>query len=250
MNIDNIDKSKIPRHVAVIMDGNGRWAKKQNKERFFGHQAGAETAKEITEIASEIGIKYLTIYAFSKENWNRPKEEVNSLMGLLIQGVAENLDQLNRLNVKVKIIGDIQNLPQNVIKSIKKALNETKNNTGLILVIALNYAARWEIIEAVKKIAVGYKNDDFKLEQINNKLFEENLTTFGIPDPDLLIRTSGEHRISNFLLWQISYSELYFTNLCWPEFKKEDFIEAIKNYQNRERRFGKTSSQIKNIKNS
>lgn len=234
-----LDKNNIPQHVAIIMDGNGRWAKKQNKERFFGHKEGAEAAKDIAEAASKNGVKYLTLYAFSKENWNRPQDEVHSLMGLLIQGVSENLDQLNELNIKLKTIGDFENLPDNVKESVTKATKATKNNTGLTLIIALNYGSRWEMIEATKKIAEKYKNNEIDLENINEKLFSDNLTTKGIPNPDLLIRTSGEYRISNFLLWQISYSELYFTDLLWPEFRSQQLIDAIINYQSRDRRFGK-----------
>ena len=239
-----LDIENIPQHVAIIMDGNGRWAKQQNKERFFGHQQGAEAAREVAEIASKIGIKYLTLYAFSKENWNRPKDEVHSLMELLIQGVTDNLEQLNELNIKLKTIGDFENLPKNVKKSIKKSIKSTKNNTGLTLTIALNYGSRWEMLETTKKIAEKYKKNEITLNDINEELFSDNLTTKSIPDPDLLIRTSGEYRISNFLLWQISYSELYFTDLLWPEFKKHQLIEAVLDYQNRERRFGKTSKQI------
>ncbi|MBN2891844.1 MAG: isoprenyl transferase [Bacteroidales bacterium] len=245
MHIDIIDKTKIPQHVAVIMDGNGRWAKKHKQERFFGHKKGAESAKEVTEIASEIGVKYLTLYAFSKENWNRPEDEVHSLMGLLIQGVTENLDQLNDLNIKLKIIGDFENLPENVKKSVDDSIISTKDNTGMTLIIALNYGSRWEMIEAVKSIAESYKNNDITLNDIDDKLFSQRLTTCEIPDPDLLIRTSGEFRISNFLLWQISYSELFFSELYWPDFRKQQFIDAIVDYQKRERRFGKTSSQLK-----
>lgn len=234
-----LDKNNIPQHIAIIMDGNGRWAKKQNKERFFGHKEGAEAAKDIAEAASKNGVKYLTLYAFSKENWNRPQDEVHSLMGLLIQGVSENLDQLNELNIKLKTIGDFENLPDNVKESVTKATKATKNNTGLTLIIALNYGSRWEMIEATKKIAEKYKNNEIDLENINEKLFSDNLTTKGIPNPDLLIRTSGEYRISNFLLWQISYSELYFTDLLWPEFRSQQLIDAIINYQSRDRRFGK-----------
>ena len=239
------DIQKIPNHVAIIMDGNGRWAKKQNKERFFGHQKGAEAAKIATETASELGIKYLTLYAFSKENWNRPEDEVLRLMELLIQGVTDNLDELNELNVKLKTIGDFDNLPENVKKSVIKTVKSTKNNTGLTLIIALNYGSRWEMIEATKKIAEKYKNNEITLKDINDDLFSDNLTTKSIPDPDLLIRTSGEYRISNFLLWQISYSELYFTDLLWPDFGKQQLIEAVLDFQNRERRFGKTSKQLK-----
>ncbi len=228
------------------MDGNGRWAKKHNRERFYGHQAGAEAAKDIVETAAEIGIRFLTLYAFSKENWNRPQEEVKSLMQLLIQGVTDNLEYFKSLNIKLKTIGDFENLPENVKQSVLTAQNQTKENTGLTLIVALNYGSRWEILEAVKKIALNIEKKIISIDDINEDLFDKNLNTAGIPDPDLLIRTSGEVRISNFLLWQISYSELYFSDLCWPDFRKAQLIEAILHFQNRERRFGKTSTQIKN----
>jgi len=245
--MESIEKSfnKIPQHIAIIMDGNGRWAKKNNKERIFGHKEGAETARLITKLASDIGVKYLTLYAFSKENWNRPKDEVFGLMELLIQGVTDNLEELNNLNIKLQTIGDFENLPENVKISIIKAKKKTKNNKGLNLIIALNYGSRWEIIEAVKNIAIKYKNSEINIDEINDNLFSENLTTKNIPDPDLLIRTSGEYRISNFLLWQISYSEFYFSDLHWPDFRKDEFYKAIEIYNSRERRYGKTSEQIK-----
>ncbi len=248
MFIEQIDKNRIPKHVAIIMDGNGRCAKQRNRERFFGHQKGAEAAKDVAKAATKIGVEFLTIYAFSKENWKRPKSEVDSLMGLLVQGVAENLDEFNNLNIKLKIIGDIEKLPQDVQKTIQKAVETTKNNKGLTLIVALNYGARWEIVEAVKKIAEQAKNNQIDIEQIDDDLFAKYLTTDGIPDPDFMIRTSGEYRISNFLLWQISYSELYFSDKLWPDFGENEFFKAIVDYQSRERRYGKTSSQLKNNK--
>jgi len=235
----DIDKKNIPTHVAIIMDGNGRWAKQKNEERFFGHKAGAEAARIVTEAASEIGVKYLTIYAFSKENWNRPKEEVHNLMNLLIQGVNDNLNDLNKLNIKLHIIGDKKTLPDNVVEATEKSMNKTKNNNGLNLIIALNYGARWEIINAVKNIVKETKEGKISYNEIDENFFSNYLLTKDFPDPDLLIRTSGENRISNFLLWQLSYSELYFTPVLWPDFKKQEFINAIKEYQKRERRFGK-----------
>ncbi len=246
MSINSIDLKKLPQHIAIIMDGNGRWAKQKKQNRIYGHKAGAETAKIITEAAAEIGIKYLTLYAFSKENWNRPQEEVYQLMNLLIEGVKNNLDTLNKQNIRVKIIGDEENLPENVKNAVQKTIESTKNNTGLTLIIALNYGGRWEIINAVKKISQKVKQGKLNIEDIDEREFKDNLTTKGIPDPDLLIRTSGEYRISNFLLWQVSYSEFYFSELMWPDFKKEALIEAIKEYQKRERRFGKISEQINN----
>ncbi len=239
------NKKNIPQHVAIIMDGNGRWAKRQNRERFFGHQAGAESARIIIGTANELGIKYLTLYAFSKENWRRPKDEVYSLMNLLINAVNDNLGTLKAKNIRVKIIGDKQTLPDNVQKAVDKTIESTKNNTGLTLIIALNYSSRWEITEAVKNIAKKIKNATITPEQITEQTIAEHLNTHNIPDPDLLIRTSGEYRISNFLLWQLSYAELYFTDTLWPDFRREEFIQAINDYTNRERRFGKTSEQIK-----
>ena len=244
MIFKDIDSQQIPVHVAIIMDGNGRWAKKQNKERFFGHRAGAEAARIITETAAKIGVKYLTLYAFSKENWNRPKDEVHNLMDLLITGVSDNLDDLIELNVKFSIIGDRITLPQNVKKSVVKAENATRNNNGLNLIVALNYGARWEITNAVKTIMTQFEQGKIKKDEIDENVFSKYLLTKEIPDPDLLIRTSGENRISNFLLWQLSYSELYFTPILWPDFLENEFLTAIHEYQNRERRYGKTSEQM------
>ena len=244
--MSNDKKTKpIPSHVAIIMDGNGRWAKKQNKERFFGHQAGAESARVITETAAEIGIEYLTLYAFSKENWRRPKQEVYSLMNLLINAVNDNLETLIQKNIKVLIIGDMQTLPDDVRTAVEKTITSTAKNTGLTLIIALNYSSRWEITNAVQKIAEKIQNKQLKPDDISEKIISQHLNTKDIPDPDLLIRTSGEYRISNFLLWQLSYSELYFTNTLWPDFRRQQFLNAIDDYRNRERRFGKTSEQLK-----
>jgi len=231
----------LPKHVAVIMDGNGRWAKKQNKERFFGHQHGAESARVITETAAKLGIKYLTLYAFSKENWNRPKEEVFSLMNLLIKGVSDNLHTIKDLNIKLTTIGDYDTLPEDVKEAVDKTVESTKDNTGLSLIIALNYGSRWEIIDAVKKIAIDAINNEINIDKIDDNLFSSYLSTHGVPDPDLLIRTSGEYRISNFLLWQLSYAEFYFSDLYWPDFREKEFVEALNVYSKRERRFGKTS---------
>ncbi len=244
MIFKDIDPQQIPVHVAIIMDGNGRWAKNQNKERFFGHQAGAEAARIITETAANIGVKYLTLYAFSKENWNRPKEEVHNLMNLLISGVSENLDDLTKLNIKFNIIGDKETLPENVKKAVVKAEKATEKNTGMNLIVALNYGSRWEITNAVRTIIREYEHGKIKTDQIDEKTFSKYLLTKEIPDPDLLIRTSGENRISNFLLWQLSYTELYFTPILWPDFLKNEFLTAIHEYQNRERRYGKTSEQM------
>lgn len=231
---------KIPQHIAVIMDGNGRWAKQRNQERIFGHHQGAESAKVITESAVKYGIKYLTIYAFSKENWKRSEKEVSGLMNMLIKGVNENLDKINDLDVKVRLLGDYATLPQDVKEAVDKTLKSTSTNTGLILNIALNYGGRWEITNAVKEISKKVVSGDIKIEEINELTISNNMLISETPDPDLLIRTSGEYRISNFLLWQLSYTELYFTNVLWPDFREEHFLAALKEYQNRNRRFGET----------
>jgi len=242
--LDKLDLKKIPSHVAIIMDGNGRWAKKKGKNRIFGHRQGADSVREVVEAASLTKVKNLTLYAFSTENWNRPKNEVEGLMSLLVSAINDQLEKLLEQNIKLSIIGDFDSLPTKVQSELKKALEFSKNNNGLNLIIALSYSSRWEIIEAVKKIATDCKNNKLEIEKIDEILFSNYLTTFNVPDPELLIRTSGEQRISNFLLWQLSYSELYFTDVLWPDFKKENFYEAIYDFQQRERRFGKTSEQI------
>ncbi|MBN1820624.1 MAG: isoprenyl transferase [Prolixibacteraceae bacterium] len=239
-----LNKNNIPSHVAIIMDGNGRWAAKHGKARIFGHEQGVESVRAAVEAAGEIGVKYLTLYAFSTENWGRPTEEVNALMGLLIQAIENETEKLNKNNVKLGVIGNIEMLPAVVKGKLMNCINNLKSNTGLNLILALSYSSKWEIINAVKNIAASVKNGEIKTDQINERLFENCLTTRGIPDPELLIRTSGEYRISNFMLWQIAYSEFYFPEKLWPDFTKEDFFEAINNYQKRERRFGKTSEQI------
>ncbi len=243
-------KSKIvsktlPEHVAIIMDGNGRWAKKKRQLRIFGHKKGVKTVKEIVSASIEIGLKNLTLYAFSKENWQRPKAEVEGLMSLLISAIDGELEEMHENNVRLHTIGDFLSLPDYVQKKIEFATNKTKNNTGLNLIIALSYGARFEITEMTKKIAEKVKEGTLSVESINEDVVRQNLMTNLFPDPELLIRTSGEFRISNFLLWQIAYAELYFTDKLWPEFDKNDFFEAIYNFQERERRFGKTSEQIK-----
>lgn len=235
---------KIPNHIAIIMDGNGRWAKKRGKERFWGHQAGAQAAKDVSIAASDFGVKYLTLYAFSKENWNRPKEEVEKLMNLLIRGVEENLDELISLNIRIRIIGDVKNLPADVQRAVLKVTESSAKCSGLNLNLALNYSSRWEITNAIKKIAEKIKNGQLDVENIDENYISSQLETSEIPDPDFLIRTSGEYRISNFLLWQMSYTEMYFTETLWPDFKKEDLKKAIEEYQKRERRFGKISEQL------
>lgn len=241
---NQIDKSKLPQHIAIIMDGNGRWAKQQGKNRVFGHKRGAKSVKEVVRAAGEIGIKYLTLYAFSTENWNRPKLEVEALMALLVSSINSETKELMKNNVRLLAIGNHDILPKNVKKKLYEAIDKTKNNTGLSLVLALSYSAKWEIIEATKKIAKLAIENKIEIENIDENTIDNNLATKDIPHPELMIRTSGEHRISNFLLWQLAYAELYFTNKLWPEFGSEEFYEAILNFQSRERRFGKTSEQL------
>jgi undecaprenyl diphosphate synthase len=241
---EQIIQDRIPRHIAIIMDGNGRWAKRQGMARMFGHRQGVETVHRITEAAAELGVEYLTLYAFSTENWNRPKEEVDALMVLLVDTIVKETPTLMKNNVSLQTIGDLSRLPQATRNKFLECIEQTSQNTGLTLVIALSYSARWEIIEATKRIASAVKDGHLLLEDINEEVLSNYMTTAQMPDPDLLIRTSGELRISNFLLWQLAYSELYFTNCLWPEFTNEEFYHAIVDYQHRERRFGKTSEQI------
>ncbi|MBQ2291592.1 MAG: isoprenyl transferase [Paludibacteraceae bacterium] len=241
---EQIIQDRIPRHIAIIMDGNGRWAKRQGMARMFGHRQGVETVHRITEAAAELGVEYLTLYAFSTENWNRPKEEVDALMVLLVDTIVKETPTLMKNNVSLQTIGDLSRLPQATRNKFLECIEQTSQNTGLTLVIALSYSARWEIIEATKRIASAVKDGELLLEDINEEVLSNYMTTAQMPDPDLLIRTSGELRISNFLLWQLAYSELYFTNCLWPEFTNEEFYHAIVDYQHRERRFGKTSEQI------
>ena len=241
---EQIIQDRIPRHIAIIMDGNGRWAKRQGMARMFGHRQGVETVHRITEAAAELGVEYLTLYAFSTENWNRPKEEVDALMVLLVDTIVKETPTLMKNNISLQTIGDLSRLPQATRNKFLECIEQTSQNTGLTLVIALSYSARWEIIEATKRIASAVKDGELLLEDINEEVLSNYMTTAQMPDPDLLIRTSGELRISNFLLWQLAYSELYFTNCLWPEFTNEEFYHAIVDYQHRERRFGKTSEQI------
>jgi undecaprenyl diphosphate synthase len=243
---DKIDINNLPQHIAVIMDGNGRWAKKKGNQRIFGHKNGVKAVRDTVEGAAELGVKYLTLYAFSTENWNRPKQEVDALMSLLIATINSETDTLIKNNVRLLTIGDIDGLPKNVSKNLNELINQTSKNTGLSLVLALNYSARWEIVNAVKEIIAENERTPINVENIDNEFFEKYLNTKNIPDPDLLIRTSGEFRISNFLIWQIAYSELYFTEVLWPDFRRKDLYEAIIDYQQRERRFGMISEQIKN----
>lgn len=235
----------MPRHIAIIMDGNGRWAKRQGLARMFGHKEGVRAVHNITEAAAELGIECLTLYTFSTENWNRPKEEVDALMALLVDTIAKETPTLMRNNVRLLTIGDTDRLPEATRAKFMSCIEETAGNTGLSLVIALSYSARWEIIEAMRQTARLAAEGKISEEDITEQMVSSMLTTRNIPDPDLLIRTSGELRISNFLLWQLAYSELYFTDCLWPEFTPEEFYRAIVDYQHRERRFGKTSEQIR-----
>jgi undecaprenyl diphosphate synthase len=241
---DSIDTSKLPGHVAIIMDGNGRWAKERGQDRLFGHLNGVESVRAVVEAAAEIGIQYLTLYAFSTENWDRPEKEVEGLMELLVDTIKREVPTLNKNNIRLHVIGDTEMLPAGARLQLKEALNETSLNTGLNLIMALSYSSRWEIHRAVKSIASEVEKGELKAEEVNDEVFRNHLTTSGFPDPELLVRTSGEFRISNFLLYQIAYTELYFTETLWPDFRREHFFSAIMDFQQRERRFGKTSEQI------
>lgn len=240
--IEQIDKTRIPQHIAIIMDGNGRWAKARGKERTYGHHAGAETVHNIIEEAARLGVKYLTLYTFSTENWSRPQEEVAALMNLLLDSIEE--DTLMKNNLRFRVIGDFNKLPVEVQNGLSRCIEHTKNNTGMCLVLALSYSSRWEITEAVRQIATEVKSGELSLEQITDECIASHLETKFMPDPDLLIRTGGEIRLSNYLLWQCAYSELYFCDTFWPDFNNEELSKAIYEYQQRERRFGKTSEQI------
>lgn len=241
---DKIIAAKIPNHIAIIMDGNGRWAALHGNERTYGHEHGVESVRSVVEGAGEIGLKYLTLYAFSTENWGRPKEEVDALMGLLVQAINDETEQLKEKNVRLQMIGDFASLPTEVQNKLNWSINELRSCDGLNLVLALSYSSRWEITEAIKKIVDDINNGKLQKEEIQIEIMDRYLSTSEIPDPELLIRTSGESRISNFLLWQIAYAELYFTPILWPDFRKENLFEAICDFQNRERRFGRTGQQI------
>mgnify|MGYP002628326542 FL=1 len=238
--MEKIDVNKLPKHIAITMDGNGRWAKSKGKLRIFGHKNGVKAVRDTVEGAAEIGIEYLTLYAFSSENWNRPEKEVNALMTLLVSAINKETKTLMDNNIRLSTIGDINKLPSKAQKELQEAILKTKDNTRMTLVLALSYSGRGEIINAVQNII----KDGKKPEEINEDTFQQYLTTKSVPDPELLIRTSGEYRISNFLLWQIAYSELYFTDTLWPDFRRADLYKAILNYQSRERRFGKTTEQL------
>ena len=241
---DKIDFDRLPVHVAIIMDGNGRWAIQKGKDRRCGHKKGVEAVREIIEVAAELGIKYITLYAFSTENWDRPWKEVEALMELMVQSLSSETEKLIKNNIRLKVMGDIDRLSDLVRKSLDDTLTRTASCKGMTLVVALSYSSRWEIIRAGKLIADRVLKGELSLEDIDEKEFENYLTTKGIPDPEILVRTSGEQRISNFLLWQIAYSELYFTETLWPDFGKDELYMAIIDYQKRERRFGKTSQQV------
>ena len=242
--LQQIDKTRLPEHIAIIMDGNGRWAKAQGFDRSYGHKKGVDSVRVVTEAATEIGIKYLTLYTFSTENWNRPKEEIDALMALMVMAIERETPDLIKNGVRLQAIGNLDRMPEEVRARLNKCISDTAQGTGVTLVLALSYSSRWEIVDAVKKISSKVKNGEMAIEDINEDTITSSLTTSQIPDPDLLIRTGGEERISNFLMWQISYSELYFTSEYWPEFGKESLYKAICNYQSRERRFGKTSEQL------
>ncbi len=242
--IEQIDKQKVPQHIAIIMDGNGRWAKQQGENRIYGHYEGVNSVRSVVEAAGEVGVKYITLYAFSTENWNRPKEEVDALMELLVSTISAETPELNKKNVRLQAIGNLNSLPPACLQELNESIELTSKNTGLTLVLALSYSSKWELIDAVKHIASDAKEGKINVAEISEKHLEQYLCTKNIPDPELMIRTSGEHRISNFLLWQLAYAEFYFTEKLWPDFRKDDLYEAILNYQNRERRFGKTSEQL------
>lgn len=245
---EKIDIERLPSHIAIIMDGNGRWAKKHGQHRVFGHRNGITAVRESAEAAAELGVKYLTLYAFSTENWGRPKMEVNALMQLLLQTINQEVVTLNKNNIRLNTIGDIDSLPPRNRKHLLKVMEETKNNDRMTLTLALSYSSRWEILEAAKKLAFEIQTGACKAEDVDQQCIERLLNTHNMPDPELLIRTSGEMRISNFMLWQIAYAELYFTPTLWPDFRREDLYKAILDFQCRERRFGKTSEQIQKVK--
>ncbi|MDC0579659.1 isoprenyl transferase [Bacteroidia bacterium] len=239
-----INTERLPEHIAIIMDGNGRWAKQKGKFRVFGHENGVKAVREVSEGCAELGIKYLTLYAFSTENWNRPKIEINALMSLLVNTIKKETKTLMKNGIKLEAIGDRKMLPIDCRKELEEAIEITKNNIKMTLVLALSYSAKWDIVNATKDIVKRALEGDINLDDVNETLINNTLTTHKYPHPELMVRTSGEHRISNFLLWEIAYSELYFTNVLWPDFRKEHLHEAILDYQNRERRFGKTSEQL------
>jgi len=246
--LSQINKDRIPKHVAIIMDGNGRWAKQKGRPRVFGHKNGVKSVRQAIDAAGKAGVEALTLFAFSTENWNRPKAEVSTLMSLLVSSLKKEAKELNKNNIKLRVIGNLNNLPDSVVKGLNKVIDLTKGNTSLTLTLALSYGSREEIVNAVKNISKKVVNNELLIEEIDENILNNHLYTFTLPDVDLMIRTSGEKRISNFLLWQIAYAELHFTDVLWPDFSKDDFYNAILEYQNRERRFGKTSDQIEKNK--
>jgi undecaprenyl diphosphate synthase len=241
---ESIDIKRLPHHIAIIMDGNGRWAQEKGEDRLFGHLHGVESVRNIVEGCAELGIGYLTLYAFSTENWDRPAYEVSGLMELLVDTIRKEVPTLNKNNIKLHVIGDLNMLPTSARQALQEALEETSSNTGLNLVMALSYSSRWELVNAVKNIAIDVKAGVLQPENVSQETLQNYLTTSGFPDPELMIRTSGEYRISNFLLYQLAYAELYFTNTRWPDFRKDNLYEAIIDFQGRERRFGKTGEQL------
>ena len=244
MSKDQINLNKLPKHIAIIMDGNGRWAKEKGKFRIFGHQNGVKAVREVSEGCAELGVEYLTLYAFSTENWSRPKIEVNALMTLLVKTIKSETQTLMKNGIKLDAIGERTTLPAECLKELDEAINATKDNTRMTLILALSYSAKWDIVNATRTIAQKALNGEIAIEDVNEELIDRTLTTHKYPHPELMIRTSGELRISNFLLWEIAYSELYFTTVLWPDYRKEHLYEAILEYQSRERRFGKTSEQL------
>ena len=242
--IQQLDPTRIPRHVAIIMDGNGRWAKQHGHERSFGHENGVSTVRQVTEIASEVGVENLTLYTFSTENWNRPQEEVDALMNLIVVSIEQQTPDLIKNNVRLTAIGDMSRMPEFAASRLAKCMEDTNHCTGLVLCLALSYSSRWEIVEACRQLAREVASGQMKVEDIDDMALSARMATREMPDPDLLIRTGGDLRVSNYLLWQIAYSELYFISKYWPDFTKEDFVEAIADYQARERRYGKTSEQV------
>ena len=244
MNKEDLIQNKIPKHVAIIMDGNGRWAKQKGEDRVFGHMNGVNAIRNVLEAAIELGVGYLTLYAFSTENWERPQEEVDALMHLLVKTLLEEVEELNSNGVRLNVIGNIDQLPENAQKLLKKSLDLTKSNSKITLTLALSYSARWEIVNAAKKLINKAMKGELLAEELNEYDFAKELTTYDMPDPEFLIRTSGEQRISNYLLWQLAYAEFYFTEELWPDFDQESFYKAIAEYQGRERRFGKISEQV------
>ena len=244
--MQQIDRERLPQHIAIIMDGNGRWAKERGKQRLFGHQSAIQSVREVSEASAEIGVKFLTLYAFSTENWNRPLAEVSGLMSLLAQTIKNEVSTMNKNSIKLNAIGDLKSLPKANYEQLMQAIADTSHNTRMTLTLALSYSGRWDLMQASRRMAEDVAQGKLQPEAVNDTLISSYLSTAGMPDPELLIRTSGEERISNFLLWQLAYSELYFTPKYWPDFRKADLYEAILNYQHRERRFGKTSEQVTN----